>query len=397
MARPSAAGIGLAAGLVFGLAAGAGALARDEAPASTPRTDLVEREAELEAIRGEIARLQAAVEQARRRATGLEGELERIGLELELQERRLAEAAAAKALADQQVAASERAIGELETQLAAERRRLEARLAGLYRFGRHGSIRLLLALEPGEELLPALRWIRYLVRRDADLVARFEELRARLAVERAELAERQAEAAGWLAQESRRRDELVRLEASRSRLLEGTRREGERLAGRALELGDRARKLSALLDSLYGRTAEGLAGLPLGDFRGLLDWPTAGRVAIDFGPRLDPRYGTRVPHNGVDLATAPGAPVVAVYPGRVVFAAPFEGYGPTVVVQHAGRAFTLYAGLAEVSVGRGDMVSLQQPLGRAGSELYFEIRVDNRPENPRTWMRTSDPSRRAPK
>jgi len=82
--------------------------------------------------------------------------------------------------------------------------------------------------------------------------------------------------------------------------------------------------------------------------------------------------------------------VLVVYPGKVVFAAPFEGYGPTVVVQHAGRAFTLYAGLAEVSVARDDMLSLQQPVGRADAGLYFEIRVENRPENPLSWMRSSD-------
>ena len=67
-------------------------------------------------------------------------------------------------------------------------------------------------------------------------------------------------------------------------------------------------------------------------------------MTVGFGPRLDPRYGTRVPHDGVDIATVPGEPVRLVYPGRVVYAADFEGYGPTVVVQHAGRAFTLYAG-----------------------------------------------------
>ncbi len=356
-----------------------------------------EREAELEAIRGEIARLQVAVESAKQRARGLEGEIERIGLELALQERRLAEAATAKALAEQRVAETVGAIEELERRLEGERQRLEERLTGLYRLGRHGSIRMLLALEPGENLLPAVRWLRYLVRRDAELVDRFEDLKARLAVEREELGARKIVADAWFIQEQRRRDELARLETSRARLLEGTRREGERLADRALELGDRARKLSAFVDSLYGRNPDALAGLPIQDFRGVLDWPVRGRVVTGFGPRLDPRYKTRVPHNGVDIAAAPGAAVIVVYPGKVVFAAPFEGYGPTVVVQHAGRAFTLYAGLAEVSVARDDMLSLQQAVGFAASGLYFEIRVGNRPQNPLSWMRSSDLPGRPPR
>ena len=119
-----------------------------------------------------------------------------------------------------------------------------------------------------------------------------------------------------------------------------------------------------------------------------LDWPTAGRVTQGFGPRLDPRYGTRVPHNGVELAVAtPGAAVEAVYPGKVLFAAPFRGYGPTVIVHHPGRVFTLYAGLAELSVGRDAVVALGAVLGTAADTLYFEIRVENRPEDPRAWLR----------
>ena len=123
------------------------------------------------------------------------------------------------------------------------------------------------------------------------------------------------------------------------------------------------------------------------EFRGLLDWPVKGRLTGEFGPRLDPRYRTRVPHNGVDLETRQGDAVVAVYPGRVAYAADFSGYGPTVVLAHAGQVFTLYAGLASTLVRKGELVSLGQRLGSAGSSLYFEIRVENRPEDPRRWIR----------
>ena len=69
------------------------------------------------------------------------------------------------------------------------------------------------------------------------------------------------------------------------------------------------------------------------------------------------------------------------------FAAPFQGYGQTVIVQHAGRAFTLYAGLSETRAAAGGVVSLGQVVGVAGDSLYFEIRIDNKPEDPRLWLR----------
>ena len=346
-----------------------------------------EREAELERIRGEIAALTARLGESERRAAGLAGEIERLSIELSLQERRVAEAVRAHELANTRVATAGERIAELEARLAGERTRLESRVAGLYRLGRHGTVRLAFALEPGAEPVGAIRLLRYLVRRDAASVERFEELGARLAVERAGLENERSAAADWLAQQASRRDELARLERRQADLLAGTRGESARLALRARQLTERAERLSALLDALYGREEAALAGRPIQEFRGLLTWPARGRVTSGFGPRLDPRYRTRVPHNGVDLATIPGEEVRAVYPGKVVFAAEFEGYGPTVVLQHAGRAFTLYAGLERISVERDDLLSLNAVMGHAAAMLYFEVRVGNVPEDPERWVR----------
>jgi septal ring factor EnvC (AmiA/AmiB activator) len=369
-----------AANLAAALLAAAAALFAEQ-----PQT--ASRERELEEIRGEIAELQARLETAKQSAAGIEGEISRLTLEVELQEKRVAEAEAAKSIAEERAAASEQAVAELERKLEDERTLLEDRVAGLYRLGRHGYLRLLLSLAPGQELLPAVRQLRYLARRDAALVAGFEEVQARLAVEHATLDEERQTARAWYARESRQRDELVTLERRKIALLAGTRAESERIALRAEELGERARRLSALLDALYGRADSALGGLPIQDFKSLLDWPIRGRIASGFGPRVDPRYGTRVPHNGIDIETVPGSEVHAVYPGRVLFAAPFEGLGPMVVVQHAGRALTLYAGLSELKAKKDDVLSLHAVLGLAGANLYFEIRVDNRPENPALWLR----------
>ena len=83
------------------------------------------REQELEAIRGEIAELTAHLERVRESAAGIEGELDRIELELELQSRKVEEASAAKAIAEERAAAAERAIADLEARFDAERMRLE--------------------------------------------------------------------------------------------------------------------------------------------------------------------------------------------------------------------------------------------------------------------------------
>ncbi len=345
------------------------------------------REAELATMREQIGRLEARVVAMRDREASLEDRLQRVRVELELQEIRLTEATAAYQLAADRSAAAEVEIARLETALAEIREDLRRRLGGLYRLGRHGYLRLFLSLDPNVDLLPALRQLRFLVRRDRATLERFTETRDRLGEERLRLAAERREMASWQAEEQERRDALASVRRRQERLLARIARERERLAEQARELQEKERKLARLIDSLAGGLLVPLGGTPIQDFRGALDWPVAGAVTSPFGPRLDPRYRTEVPHNGIDVATDSGAEVRSIFPGEVLFSSTFEGYGPMVVVHHPGRVFTLYAGLTELSVGKGDALDMGAVLGLASELLYFEIRVENQPRDPADWLR----------
>jgi murein hydrolase activator len=345
------------------------------------------REQELAALRAEIAQLTSRLELARRQQRGLSGELEAVEVDLRLQEARLAEAAAARDLAASRVEEGEREVGRLENALGTARTDLRRRLAGLYRLGRQGYFRFFLSLKPDRRLLPSIRMMRYLARRDRAAIDRYQQAKDDLARERDQLVARRDEAETWMQREQVRRRQLVAVRGQKAALLARVEKEGRTLATRTTELADRERKLASFLDFLYGRTVSSPAGTPMQQFRGVLDWPAEGKVTSGFGSILDPRYKTKVPHNGVDLAVSPGAEIKVVFPGKVLFAAPFQGYGNTVVVQHPGKVFTLYAGLTAMRVGKEDMVSLGDAVGLASDKLYFEIRVENRPEDPLNWLR----------
>jgi len=361
-----------------------------QAPAGGASSSVItRREQELASLRAEIARLQARLEKESQRRTGLEDELAAADTELQLQEARLAEAAAAHDLSVRRAEAGERQVALLEQDVTAARRAMNGRLAALYRLGRLGYLRLVLALDPKRPLLPSLRLMRYLARRDRETFDRYRGVRDLLGKERDRLVAERGESERWIERESARRRELFAMRERKAELLARMEKEGKALEARTTELTERANKLSELLDLLYGRNPASLEGTPIQRFRGVLDWPAEGKVTAGFGPRLDPRYHTRVPHNGVDLGTAPTAEVRAVFPGKVVYAAPFEGYGNTVVVHHPGRVFTLYAGLTDLKKSTGDMVSLGDVVGLASSSLYFEIRVENRPDDPLSWLRGS--------
>jgi septal ring factor EnvC (AmiA/AmiB activator) len=286
------------------------------------------------------------------------------------------------------VAEGEREVARLGEALAAARADLARRVGGLYRLGGQGQtyLRLLLSLEGGGDLLSGIRMLRYLARRDARSVERYTTARRELEDERELLLAKRRDVERWVAEEEARQGELASARRRQAALLARVEGERDRLAQRADELADRERKMSRFLDLLAGGGGDP-AGTPIQQFRGVLDPPVAGEVSAGFGPRLDPRYRTKVPHNGLSLTTRAGDPVHAVYAGEVLYAAPFQGYGPTVVVHHPGRVFTLYAGLSELAVEVGQKVSLGETLGRAADELYFEVRVEKQPQDPEQWIR----------
>jgi septal ring factor EnvC (AmiA/AmiB activator) len=364
-----------------------GAAPRQSEPERVELATAQERAVELERLRASIARLQGRLESVRREVATATDRLAALELELELQQQRVAEAVAAGALATQRAQALEANVAVLEQRLAELRQSLAERVVALHRLGRTAYVRMLLAVESQDAILPAIRQLRFLARRDRALIDTWVDTKARLDLDREELAREQAQVGEWLASETTRRDRLAGLQAEQQRMVAAARREESALTQRAESLVDKVRKLSSFLDFLYGRSAAPLAGEDLQSFKGVLEWPIGGNVTQPFGPRKDPRYGTLVPHNGVEIATTAGEPVRVVYPGRVVYAAPFQGYGPTVVVVHAGRVFTLYAGLAALEVAEGDVLSLNAAVGRSTERLYFEIRDRNEPVDPRAWLR----------
>src|SRR6202040_741389 len=169
------------------------------APAATAATAQTRaREQELAALRAEISGLEVRLETARRQQSGAAGELAAADLALQLEEKRLAEAVAARDQAAERETASEQQVVALERALDQRRREFQRQLTGLYRLGRQGYLRLFFLLKPDSSLLPSIRLMRYLVRRDREAVDAYQEAKQRLARRRDQLAAERQERDRWL-------------------------------------------------------------------------------------------------------------------------------------------------------------------------------------------------------
>ena len=139
---------------------------------------------------------------------------------------------------------------------------------------------------------------------------------------------------------------------------------------------------------------EPVPSLGFARFRGLLEWPARGRLAVPYGNVRHPRFSTEVPHPGVDIAAAPGQDVRSVFDGRVVFSDWFKGYGQMVVIDHGDGYLSVYGHVDERLVTAGQDIGKGELIARSGEDgsfdqpgLYFEIRHDGRPEDPARWLR----------
>jgi murein DD-endopeptidase MepM/ murein hydrolase activator NlpD len=131
-------------------------------------------------------------------------------------------------------------------------------------------------------------------------------------------------------------------------------------------------------------------------FEGAFLQPRNTKVFSNFAETRTYRYkgqdvDTQV-HLGYDLASLKNSPIPAANAGVVVYAAPLNIYGNTVVVDHGWGLQTLYGHLSRIEVKEGDEVKKGQELGRSGAtglalgdHLHFEVLIQGVSVTPVEW------------
>ncbi len=125
-----------------------------------------------------------------------------------------------------------------------------------------------------------------------------------------------------------------------------------------------------------------------------LPWPVErGLVTSKFGPQRHPVVKSVIIDNsGVDIATEGNAPIRSIFDGEVsrMFRLPD---GQLVVIINHGSYFSVYQGITDVTVSKGEKIKKEQVIGsaytnpiNAQTKLHFEIWKDNNAVNPLLWL-----------
>jgi murein DD-endopeptidase MepM/ murein hydrolase activator NlpD len=112
-------------------------------------------------------------------------------------------------------------------------------------------------------------------------------------------------------------------------------------------------------------------------------------LAGSFGERSDPFTGEAGFHQGIDISTDKGTPVLATADGLVVSASYGGDYGNLVVLKHQFGLSTRYAHLSGFAVKAGQRIKRGEVIGYVGStgrstgaHLHYEIMANGHLLNP---------------
>lgn len=363
--------------------------------------DYARREAELKALREQIAQIQQQLERERDRQDAVQQELAALDRQIGASARRLRELRDQRGALEAEVARLRDAVQAQERSLSQQRQYLARQLRAAYVSGQQEYLKLLLNQQDPSQFQRVLVYYDYFSRarseriRDAveglqTLARTRTDLDRRLA-ELGRLTERQqAEAANLAAERRERNAVLVRISArieAKGEQLTAFKRDEQRL-GRLLQELERA---------LADIPERELRRQPFKASRGALPWPLEGGVAARFGQARgigDMRW------SGLLIEAAAGSPVQAVSHGRVVYSDWLRGFGLLLIIDHGDGYMSLYGHNESLYKSAGDWVAAGEVVatvgasgGRSRPALYFEIRAAGRPVDPQAWLRPGEQTR----
>ena len=128
---------------------------------------------------------------------------------------------------------------------------------------------------------------------------------------------------------------------------------------------------------------------------GRFAWPAPSytRISDDYGNRMHPTLHVQQFHNGIDLASPGGSPILAAYDGTVVSAAYSSTMGNYVMLDHGDNLYTIYMHASALYVSKGENVVKGQKIAAVGStgrstgnHLHFSVRLNGSYVSPWNYL-----------
>lgn len=347
---------------------------------------------DLEKLRKRIAALQQEVEKTSESRLEVADELRESERAISDSNRTLHELAQRQQQANRELAQLQQRASVLDKEMQGQQTMLGRLLYQQYLDGGEQEyLKLLLNNDDPNQVARELRYYEYIAR---DRAATLKSLRSSLAKLQAitdQARHKSDEIAAMRAEEQSQRRDLERDKRTRQQMLQKIaqqlkqqRREMGRLQKNENRLSQLVEKLAHVLPAAPGSIA----------FRSL-----KGKLALPVKGTLRNQYGTRRPEGtllwtGWFLRAPASQPVKAVAAGRVVYADWLRGFGNLIIIDHGqgymslyGNNETLYKQVGDTLRGEDTIAAVGSSGGNEDSGLYFELRFEGKPFDPKPWVR----------
>jgi septal ring factor EnvC (AmiA/AmiB activator) len=363
------------------------------APALAEPQTREQASAELKAVRDQIDTLKEDIEDEGRRRSRAERNLaevekseQKVRRELTSTRKQLRDSKARQADLERQSEAQRKELKKQRTALANQ-------LRVAYINGNEEWLRVSLSQKDATSLGRRMTYYGYLSRQRRITIEKvgmaltqLEEIQVEISRELAQLGKFEAEATEKLAEIADTRKERAELVNKINADIRSKDAQIERLQAQASELTNLVEALAKVLPKMPDIDAEPFAGQAAS-----LSWPADGSVLKSFG---DSRADGRLKWQGVLLGAPAGAVVRSVYHGRVVFSDWLDGMGLLTIIDHGAGYMSLYGHNQDLLKEVGEWVDPGEAIAHVGDSggqvaagLYFEIRKDGKPVNPKRWIR----------
>ncbi|MBU0622841.1 MAG: peptidoglycan DD-metalloendopeptidase family protein [Gammaproteobacteria bacterium] len=351
------------------------------------------KQEDLEKLRKRIAALQQEFEKTSESRSEAADELRESERAVSDSNRRLHQLA-------QQEQAANRELKQLQQRAAAMEREMQGQQARLGRLlyqqyldgGEQEYLRLLLNNDDPNQVARELHYYRFIAR---DRASAIKSLRNGLLKQQevTDQAKRKSdEIASLRAEEQEQRRHLERDKLTHQQMLQKI---ASQLRQQRREIG-RLQKNENRLSQLVEKLAQ---VLPADKPREIAFRSLKGKLALPVKGKLRNQYGTRRPEStlswtGWFLRAPARQPVKAVAAGQVVYADWLRGFGNLLIVDHGQGYMSLYANNETLYKQVGDSLSGGDIIATVGSSggnedsgLYFELRFQGKPFDPKPWVR----------
>lgn len=353
-----------------------------------------ESEAKLDKLKAGIKKMTNWLFQANDEKTGLNKELKKNELKINQLSKNIRSSRNLIELNKSELVSLKGQLEELKTKLKTHQRFLEKQIQVAYFQEDHSKIKLLLNTDNPQDIARQLRYFDFI--KDARKEKIDETLNLLQSIKKAESNIQQK--TEDLEQQTKR------LESQKLDLSQTLKKKHQLLSKLEKDIKSNTQQLEkmqadqARLKSLLEELEASLVNItlpsdsaPFSQQKSKLPWPSHGKVVAEYGSGV---ANGKLTLNGIRFETKDNDAVTSVYSGRVIFANWIRGFGLLVIVDHGGQYMSLYGNNKSLTKETGDWVRVGETIAISSESttsqetgLYFEIRKQGKPLNPRQWLR----------